>query len=181
MIKDYEMKHIFMAIAICIAVVSPVFILLLPTFVANTLYHTPDSWYIFVSGKSYGVYSLGFLFLALSPLVLFLLAGRKFSIIISLVCLLVSGLSFYTASQNYTSLAANSISYRELFKTEQHSYAWSEIDRVIYHQVKDSEGFSEYEFHFKDGNELTLVENGVVSGMRTSIRNRLKTEDITIE
>lgn len=183
MIKDYEMKHIFMAIAICILVVSPIFIFLLPTFVANTLYHTPDNWYVFVSGKSYGVYSIGFLFLTLSPLALFLLAdrNRKYSILTSIAFLLLSGLSFYVASLNYTSLATDSISYREMFTTENHSYSWSEIDQVIFHRAQEDEGFSEYEFRFNDGNELTLVENGTVRGLRDSIVNRLNAEDITIE
>ena len=181
MIKDYETRHIFMAIAICIAVVSPVIIFVLPTFVANTLYHTPDNWYIFVAGKTYGVYSIGFLFLTLSPFALFLLAGRKFSVLISIAFLVLSGLTFYVASLNYTSLSANSISYREMFTTENHSYSWSEIDRVIFNRAYEDEEFSKYEFHFNDGNELTLVENGVVRGLRDSIVNRLNAEDITIE
>ncbi|QUW20549.1 hypothetical protein JSQ81_11835 [Sporosarcina sp. Marseille-Q4063] len=181
MIKDYEPRHIFMAIAICIAVVSPVFILVLPTFIANTLYRTPDNWYIFVAGKTYGVYSIGFLFLTLSPFVLFLLAGRKFSVLISLVCLVLSGLTFYVASLNYTSLSTNSISYREMLTTENHTYSWSEIDRAVFHQAKEDEEFSQYEIHFNDGNQLTLVENGTVRGLRDSIVNRLNAEGITIE
>ena len=68
-----------------------------------------------------------------------------------------------------------------MFTTESHTYSWSEIDRVVFHQVYNSEGFSEYEFHFKDGNELILVENGIVRGLRDSIVNRLNAEDITIE
>jgi ABC-type transport system involved in multi-copper enzyme maturation permease subunit len=181
MIKDYETRHIFMAIAICIAVISPVLILVLPTFIANTLYHTPDNWYIFVAGKTYGVYSIGFLFLTLSPFALFLLAGRKFSVLISIAFLLLSGLTFYVASLNYTSLATNSISYREMFTTENHTYSWSEIDRVIFNRMHEEDGFSEYEFHFNDGNEMTLVENSIVSGLRDSIVNRLNAEDIAIE
>jgi len=179
MMKNYEMKHIFMAIAICIAVLSPVLILVLPTFVANTLYHTPESWHMVVAGKTYGVYAVGFLFLVLSPLALFLLAGRKFSVLISIAFLLFSGLTFYIASLNYTSLETNSISYREMFKTEKNTYAWSDIDQVFYHEVDENEGYSKFEFHFMDGNELTLPERN--RGLRDSIINRLKAEDITIE
>jgi ABC-type transport system involved in multi-copper enzyme maturation permease subunit len=181
MIKDYETRHIFMAIAICIAVISPVLILVLPTFIANTLYHTPDNWYVLIAGKTYGVYSIGFLFLTLSPLALFLLAGRKFSVLISIAFLVLSALTFYVASLNYTSLATNSISYREMFTTENHTYSWSEIDRVVFHRMHEDEGFSEYEFYFNDGNEMTLVENSIVSGLRDSIVNRLNAEDIAIE
>lgn len=177
--KDYEMKHIFMAIAICIAVVSPIFILLFPNFIANTLYHTPESWYMIVAGKTYGVYAVGFLFLILSPSALFLLEGRKLSVLIVVACLLLSALTFYIASLNYTSLETNSISYREMFKTEKHTYAWSDIDQVFYHPVNENEGYSKFEFHFIDGNELTLPERN--RGLRESIINRLKAEDITIE
>lgn len=179
--KNYETRHIFMAIAIGILLLAPVFILLMPLFVANTLYYTPRNWYVFVSGTSYFVYSIGFMFLFLSAMILFLLASRKSSIYISIACLLLGGVSFYVASQNYIAIGDASISYRETFSKVNHSYPWSEIERVIYNRVPRSEGFSEYEFYFNDGNNMILPENGIVKGLRDSIYNRLSYENIKVE
>ena len=98
MIKDYEAKHIFMAIALVILVISPVLLLLTPAFVANTLYNTAEDWHIFVPGVSYIFYGLGFLFLVLSPAIIFILNIGKKSLIFGLVFLLLSSLSFYIGS-----------------------------------------------------------------------------------
>ena len=94
--RGYETRHLFMAVAIALLLLSPVFILLAPLFIANTLYHTPESWYVFVSGMSYLVYGIGCFFLVLAVFMLFLLAGQKFSIIVSLALLIrLAGVSLY--------------------------------------------------------------------------------------
>ena len=179
--RGYETRHLFMAVAIALLLLSPVFILLAPLFIANTLYHTPESWYVFVSGMSYLVYGIGCFFLVLAVFMLFLLAGQKFSIIVSLALLILSGASFYIAAQNYTSLADDSIAYRTIFSKEQHVYAWGEVERVVYKHAPNADTFAEYEFHFNDGNKMTLTENGIVRGLRDGIRNRLRQENIKIE
>lgn len=179
MVRGYETRPLFMAVALLL--LSPVFILLVPLFIANTLSHTLESWYVFVSGMNYLVYDLGSLFLVLAVFTLFILAGRKFSIVVSLSFLILSGVSFYIAAQSYTSLADNSIAYREIFSKEQHAYAWSEIERVAYTQAPNADTFAEYEFYFNDGNKMTLIENGIVRGLRDGIRNRLRQENVQIE
>lgn len=181
MIKNYETRHIFLVMAIGILLLAPILILILPLFVANTLYFTPGNWYVFVEGKSYIVYSVGFLFLFLSAMILFLLAGRKSSIYVCIICIVMSVFSFYIATQNYIALGDTSISYREIFSKTNHSYSWSEIERVVYNRVPSSEGFSEYEFHFNDGNTMILVENGIVKGLKDGIYSRLSNEKIKVE
>ena len=66
-----------------------------------------------------------------------------------------------------------------MFKIEKHTYALNDIDQVFCHPVDENEGSSKFEFHFMDGNELILPERN--RGLRESIINRLKAEDITIE
>jgi hypothetical protein len=179
--RNYETRHIFMVLAFAILLLSPLFVLLLPSFVANSLYITTETWYVFVSGTSYIVYSVGFLFIFLSLLIIFLLNRSKTSLYISLVCILLAGASFYVAAQNYTSLAYDSISYREIFTKEKHTYAWDEIEKVVYNEVPRDENFSNYEFYFNDGEKLILVENGLVEALRGFIKSSLTNKGIQME
>lgn len=181
MFKNYEARHIFMAIAIVILVVSPVLLLLAPAFVANTLYHTAEDWHIFVPGVAYLFYGIGFLFLVLSPAIIFILNIGKKSLIFGLFFLLLSGISFYIASGPHTSLTNNSISYQLLFSTEKHSYSWDEVEKAIYYEIPSDEGFSKYEFFFSDGTSMELSENGYIAELREQIRLMVPVETIRTE
>ena len=182
MLRDYEaLRYIFLIIAIGLLALSPIFLLTAPLLVANTLYHEAGLWYVFVSGTSYAVYGVGLLFLFLAAVIIFILNIKKSSIVIGVLCVLLSGISFVVASQEYTSLADDSISYREIFTKENHVYPWSEIEKVTYTKVPSNEGSPEYEFYFKDGNRMKLAENDLVRQYRISMDNRLKSEGIEIE
>lgn len=174
-------RHIFMILAIAILLLSPVFVLLGPLFIANTLYHTSGNWYVFVSGASYIVYSVGCLLLFFSALILCLLDSSKPAIYMGIVSLILGGFSFVIAAQNYTNLADESISYRDIFSKEQHTYSWDEIERVVYKRIPRSKGFPKYEFHFTDGNKVILAENGIVERFRETIESRLGQEGIEVE
>ena len=178
---DYEPKHTFMLIAIGILALSPFLLLPFPLFIANTLYHTPDSWYILIAEKTYSVYGVGCLFLFIAAAILFLLDRSKTAIYVSIFCVLLSGLTFYTAAQNYTSLSNDSISYRALFTTQQYTYGWDEIERVVYKKALPGEGFSEYELYFIDGNKMILVENAYVRELNRALHTRLRYEGIEVE
>lgn len=151
-----------MALSFVVLLLSPIFVFVLPPFIAEGLYFSPENWYVFVSGASYLMYSVGFLFLLLSLFVLFLLNMRKISFFISLVCVFLAGLSFYVAAQNYTSLGYDSIAYREIFLKEERIYPWSEVERAVYIEVPDQESPPEYEFYFTDGEKLTVIENDTI-------------------
>ncbi|MUK88021.1 hypothetical protein GMD78_06360 [Ornithinibacillus sp. L9] len=180
MYKGYEAKHMFMAAAIGILFLSPILLLLIPSFVANSIHHT-DSWFVIVPGKSYAVYALGFLFLFLAALIPFLLDVRKKSILISVIFFLLSSTSFVIASQAYTSLSDQSISYNYLLSNEPYTYSWDEIDQIVYYEIPREEGFSIYEFHFYDGNRIEITENGIIWGLRGQIRNRLEIANKFVE
>lgn len=182
MMRNSEvLRYFFLVIAIAMLTLSPVFLLTAPLFVANTLYHRVGTWYVFVSGTSYGVYAVGYLFLFLAAVIIFILNIKKSSIGIGVICVILSAISFVFASQEHTSLADDSISYREIFTTERHIYAWNEIEKVVYTRVPRSQGFSEYEFFFNDGNSMKLTENGIVKQFRDSLYNRLSSEGLKIE
>ena len=170
MLQNDENRHVFMAIAIVILVTSPIFILLFPPFIANTLYHTSADWHIFVPGVAYLFYGFAFLFLALSPGIIFILDMTKKSIVFGMIFLFLSGISFYIASGPYISLRNDEISYRVLFSAEKHTHLWADIEKVNYYEVHSDEGFSKYEFFFKDGTSIELPENGHITLLRGQIR-----------
>ncbi|MCZ2259574.1 hypothetical protein [Sporosarcina sp. G11-34] len=170
MLQNDENRHVFMAIAIVILVTSPVFILLFPPFIANTLYHTGADWHILVPGVAYLFYGIAFLFLALTPGIIFILDMTKKSIVLGVIFLLLSGISFFIASVPYISLTNDGISYRTIFSTEKHTHLWDDIDKANYYEVPSEEGFSKYEFFFKDGTSIELPENGHISLLRGQIR-----------
>ena len=181
MIRDYEPRHIVLAIAICILVLSPIVLLILPTAVIGALYHSPSQLVVYVTSASYLVYGAGLLFFTLSIFVIFLLWGRKSIIFVSLICLILSGYSFYIAAQHYISIGTDGLDYQLLFSSEEHSYGWDEIEKAVYYQDEYEEVASTYEFTFHDGESVTLPENDYLEEYKHIITNLLKSEDIEIE
>lgn len=179
--RNYETRHIFMAIAIVILLISPILLLIAPSLVANTLYHSADNWHVFVPGMGYVLYGVGFFLLVLSPAIIFLLDIRKKSIVYSFIIVLLSGLSFYFASSLYISFSNDSISYGTLFPNEQNTYLWDEVERAVYYGIPPEEGFSKYEFFFNDGKDMKLTENGYVKTMRDGIFSKVNVEIIWVE
>ncbi|MFC5603697.1 hypothetical protein [Sporosarcina koreensis] len=176
--KNYEVRHIFMAIGLGILVISPFLLLPLPTFVATNI-HDPQGWVVILPGKAYLLYAFGFLFLSASALILFVLNLSKAAKIGSIASLLFSAFFFVSAIQIYTSLSGESISFRESLWSDRHSYAWEEVEKVHFNLAAD--GFPKYEFYFKDGNELTFSENGHIRMWRTAIEGELKKHEIEFE
>ena len=181
MIKDYETRHLFLAAAIVILVLSPVVLLVLPTGVIGALYHSKSQLVIYVMGKSYLVYAAGLFFFFLSVFVIFLLWGKKSVVLVSLTCLVLSGFSFYIAAQHYISIGSDKLSYRMLFSSEEHNYHWKEIERATYYKDEYEKVTPTYEFIFSDGNSITLPENNYLKEYRHFIRNLMKNEGTELE
>ena len=179
--KVYETRHVFMAIAIVILLISPILLLIIPANVADTLYFSPDNWGVIVPGNGYVLYIVAFLFLLLASAILFLLDIKKISIIISILFLLASGVSFYFASATYIALSDDLISYRTLFSQKKHTYHWDEIEKAVYYDRLPGDGFPTYEFFFIDGNSMTLSENGHVKELSGGIRGRVIVEYVMAE
>ncbi|MBS4178502.1 hypothetical protein [Lederbergia citrea] len=176
--RNYETRHIFMAIGICIALASPFLLIFLPNTIANIAHHTPGVWDVFVPRENYIVYGIGFLLLFIAAMLLFILDIRKVPIIISTVFVLLSVITFFIASQSYKSLSDDAISYSPLFSISDHIYSWEELDRVIYHQNK---GFPEYEFLFNDGNHMRLYRNAYFNEIQSLFYFKLKEINVNIE
>jgi hypothetical protein len=179
--KVYETRHVFMAIAIVVLLISPILLLIIPSAVADTLYFSPDNWGVIVPGEGYIAYIIAFLFLLLAPAILFFLDIKKISIIFSIIFVLTSGVFFYHASLTYIALSNDTISFKTLFSQEQHTYPWKEIEKAVYYDRLPGDGFPEFEFFFNDGNSLKLTETGHVKELSGGIRSMANVEYIGAE
>lgn len=181
MIKAYEPRHIVLAIAISLFVLSPVILLILPTAVIGALYYSQSQLVLYVMSKSYLVYGAALLFFVLSVFVIFLLWGRKSVVFVCFACLVLSGISFFIAAQHYILIGADKLAYRLLFSSEEHIYQWDEIEKAIYYEDEYENIASTYEFIFHDGGSVSLPENEYLKEYKFVISNLLRDENIEIE
>ncbi|SES67353.1 hypothetical protein SAMN05216389_101353 [Oceanobacillus limi] len=163
--KLYETRHIYLAIGICIAIFSPILLIFVPQTVAQILYYSDDTWYVFTSGENFSVFGAGFFFL-------FFWDIRKKSIVLSVVCLLLGLFCFVVASLSYKSLSDDSISYRSLLTLEVSTYSWEELDSIIYEENGD-DGNATYQLLFTDGNSMSLKNDGHFKAIRYKFYNKL--------
>ncbi|WHT49200.1 hypothetical protein QNH10_06140 [Sporosarcina thermotolerans] len=112
MLNQNETRHIFMAISLGILVISPVFLLLVPSFIANSLYQEPNTWVVVVPAKVYLLYGLGVLFLFMATLLLWVLSVSKKSKWLAAICILISILFMADGAGRYVGVATDGISFK---------------------------------------------------------------------
>ncbi|WP_210597339.1 hypothetical protein [Bacillus suaedae] len=160
---------------------SPVLLLLIPSFVANTIHHTSGSWHVIIPKEGYITYGVAFIFLCLAPFIVFIYDMKKKSIIIALILVFFSGVFFYLASFHFISIGGKSIMYREGYFKEEYHYSWDDVKKAEYYEVPRSDGFSTYNIFFEDGNTVSLKENGIVRNYRRAIYAKLSERNIAVE
>lgn len=181
MLRKSESRDFFLAIAMGIFILTPMFTLLLPRAIANTLHHSSSHFVLYVTGGSYFLYFIGCSLLFASALLVYFLWGNKSSIFLGIGCLLLGVLCFYIASKHYIAIGTDSISYNLVFSTKEYTYQWEDIEQVLYKTVSSSDGRGHYEFIFRDGERLTVIENGYIEEVKYLIINRLKEENINLK
>ncbi|WP_106494731.1 hypothetical protein [Lentibacillus sp. Marseille-P4043] len=178
--KNYESRHIFIAISIVIAVASPIFLLFVPITIANNIHYTTETWFVFLSPAVYLVYGTGFFLLFVAGLLLAIFNIKKLPILLSTICVVLSIFVFYTASQHYEAISEKGIYYRPLFSENKYAYSWDDLTKVI-HRMKPDRSASKYEFIFQDGNSITIGENGYFQDIKQQIFHELEERNIKIK
>lgn len=180
--REYNIKHIFLVIATCVVLFSPIYILLMPNLVAETIYYDRNSFLTYVPSANYWVFGISIYLFALCFVLLGLLKSWKFSIPTALIVLALSGCTFYFASLSYVSLNQDQISYRTMFSIEKEIYKWEELSKVSYYMVEqNSDKLPYYNFYFNNGEMFTIKENTFVLDASSNIRGRIKTAEVPIE
>ncbi|VDG97944.1 Uncharacterised protein [Lysinibacillus sphaericus] len=170
-----------MVIGIALFLIAPFFVFLLPNFLANSIYFKSGSWFVFVTGGVYFVYTVAFVFLIAALFVLYFMYMSKKSVLISLCLTILAVASFYIASLNYTMLSDDGITYRPLLSFKTHSYSWDEVDEAVFRSVPSADGKSEFDFQFEDDVKLTLTMNRLFMKFLAPIENRLGYEGVEVE
>lgn len=177
--KNYEARHIILAISIAIIVILPIVLLVLPTAMIHTLYARPSQFVLYATGASYLVYGASLLFLFFSVFVIFLLWGKKLLIVgISLTSLLLGGIAFYFATEHYVSIGTDHIAYQLLFSPDEYVYGWDEVEKAVYFTDDYDKIAATYEFTFTDGNTVKLPENAYLSDYQFMIHNLIRSHEI---
>lgn len=119
--------------------------------------------------------------LSLGIFFIFLFWSKKYVAYVSLICVILCGLAFYTTSQHYISIGSDKIAYQPLFSMKSHNYGWNEVEKAVYHHTTEDRDISAYEFTFNDGEVLALKDNAYLREVYNVIRNRLKDEGVIVE
>ncbi|THE11631.1 hypothetical protein E1I69_14365 [Bacillus timonensis] len=176
----YEDRVIYLVIGICMAIFAPISILFVPQTVAEIVHYKPDIWQIFVPKNIFYIYGVGYLLLILSMMFLFLLNNRKVSISLGIICVILSLVPFFVASQANTSLSYNSISHTPPLKLQSHTYKWDEIEKINYYKNEDEVEINEYEMFFRDGKSIKLPDNGYFDDIKLVFYSKLDEMNLEI-
>jgi len=169
----YENRIIYLVIGICFAIFAPISLLFVPQTVAEIVHYKPGLWHIFVPKNIFYIYIVGYLFLFISMMLLFLLNNRKVSIILSIICIILSLVPFFIASKANTSISYNSISHTPPLKLHSHIYKWDEIEKINYYKNEDEVEINEYEIFFRDGTSIKLPDNGYFDDIKLVFYSKL--------
>lgn len=181
MLNENEPRHIFMASSFGILVISPLLLLLLPSFIANALYQVSNTWVVVVPATVYVLYGLGMLFLFIATFLLWILSVNKKSKWLAAICVLISFLLMADGSGRYVGVSTDGISFKRGVAEAGQHYAWSKIQQVVYRENPQGGGFPKFDFYFNDGDMVTLPENRNVRIFHNSIIKTLWSEEIELE
>lgn len=156
--RNYQTRHIYLAISIIIAIFAPIFYFFLPQTVGDIVHHKDDVFFVSVPKENFYAFGVGFILLFISSMILFLFDIKKISIVFSILFLSFSLGTFYFSAQSFSALGQEKISYSPLFSLKKESHAWDEVTKVIHHR-NDVGDVSFYEFVFEDGNHIILEDN----------------------
>lgn len=178
--KNYQNKHIFLAIALIIAVFSPILYFFLPQTVADILHNRNEIWFVSVPEVNFKIFAVGFTLLFVSSFVLYLLNLNKRSISISIFFLLLAMGTFFIASQSYILLSNYNITFNQFLKFEKEVYTWEEVERVIHHRTEMGD-ISNYELVFEDGNSITIEDNSYFGQQSFKFNKRLAEANLPVD
>lgn len=181
MLNKNEPRHYFMAISIGLLVISPVVLLLVPSFVANSLYQKPNTWVVVAPAKVYLLYGPGLLFLIIATFLLWILSVNKMSKWLAALCILISILFMVDGAGHYVGVASDGISFKQGMREANQHYTWDKIERVVYRQYPHDGGFPKFDFYFKDGEKVTVPENYRMRMFHNTLLKTFQKEKIFFE
>ncbi|MFE8697372.1 hypothetical protein ACFYKT_13600 [Cytobacillus sp. FJAT-53684] len=180
MTKNYEPRHIALAISIVIAILSLFLIIFIPQTVADIVHYSSGVWHVFVPKENLIVYGIGFFLLFLASLILFIFNMKKRGIYLSIACVLLSLIPFYMGSQSYLIFSNDSISLSPILSSKVTDYTWNDVKSVTFYEGEEGER-SEYVFIFHDGHSITLEDNAYFQKIVTNLEIKLAEVNLRVD
>jgi len=180
MLKNYEARHFFMAIGIGILLISPILLVFIPTFIGNSIYHTPGTWIVMVPKLSYILYGSGCALLVIAFFLMYFADLKKYSIILGIILIIGGVILLIHGTRPFTAISDDGIKMRADTGKEISSYTWQDIEYINYYDVIRSEGFDQFEFHFNDGTRLLLTENGYLMPYHKALMAKIRDEQLAV-
>jgi ABC-type multidrug transport system fused ATPase/permease subunit len=178
--RSYQTKHIYLAVSVIIAVFAPILYFFLPQTVADIVHHKDEVFFVSVPQENFYTFGVGFVFLFISSMILFLFDIRKLSVIFSILFLCIAFATFFVGSQSYRTLAQDNITSSSLFSFEKEIYTWDQVTQVIHHRNEMGD-ISIYEFVFDDGNSIRLKDTRYFRHISYQFNKKLAEENLSID
>lgn len=179
--RSYDKRHIFLAMGACIILFSPIFMLIVPLGVVKTLYYQREIWLTYVPVENYIAFGASLVLLVIACALIGFLDIRKWTVSVGIVCVLLSGYVFYSASLSFITLSSDGIGYRKLFSQEKQTYQWDELEKLVYNvKLPEDDELSNYEFHFIDGEILKMKENRYVTEIQPNLNGQVRASGVPL-
>lgn len=175
---QFERRIIFLAIGICIIVMTPFLIIFLPKYIAQYLYLYNDNntLHLLLPDGTLILYIIGFILFA-STLILF---GLRKWMYVQIITLVLSIAFFILSTMPYISIGPDGISYRKPLTFEKHQYHWEEMVEVIRYDGFFGDGFNGYGITFQNGETLKISEGKDFNMARSFFLNAIRNHGIEI-
>ncbi len=177
-----ENRHVFLAITICMVLLSPLVILMVPVFVAQTFFYERGYWLINAPSVNYILYAIGLALLIIACVILWLKDINKFSIVSAISLSVACFVLLFGASLSYEKITSSAVTLSGPFSSNEKIYSWEEVEKVDYFLHKEHAEGRYFIFYFSDGATWTLEQSGYVSSeVRSNIERKLSELEIPFD
>ena len=172
-LNQLEPYHTLLGWGMMLMFLSPVWLFLGIPLMTMTFHETPLTLFVQLPKSSYVLYTVGLLLFACACISQFVFKGSNKGKLVGCAILLLSTLCIADGSQRFSRIGLDSIIVKDSLWSKKYEYAWEDIEEVVYHQTDVERRYSNYEFHFKDGNVATLADSVIMQSWRNIIHLKM--------
>ncbi|MFS0861093.1 hypothetical protein [Fredinandcohnia sp. 179-A 10B2 NHS] len=173
-----EKRHIFISLAVVIAVSIPFAVPLFPFIISDVMYASKETWFIQTPKASYFLYGGGFLLWLLAAINIYYFNVSKTSVIAGLLIFILSVIPITLGIYHYKELSDDGVSYSEIGAFEQKHYPWEQVTKIVYHLEKERGKRSLIEFRFSDGNMVGFLRDSEFSNDYYKLQEKISDHQI---
>lgn len=177
-LNQLDSSHTFLAMGMGSFALFPILLIVTPMMVAKTLHETPSTILLQIPQSAYVTYGIGLLLLTITCFLLSFLRVSKKAKQIGAVIVLLAVFCFVDASQRFARLGWDTLAFKKSIWSETYEYTWDDIDKVVFREVPIKDDTAKFDFHFQDGNRMTLSNNEEMKAWRKKIEQKFEDDGI---